>query len=206
MKYGENFERESVPEWSLRTSPCIPSSCPSRGDSFTDSPPRQSTDNIDYNSLKHFIKVNTNKDEAKAIAIPGQQDTHLAKVENDLYHELCAQHGRAGLFVAAKADEINRRLRMRHPLFLRPSQPRRTWACSGHTSPDSRLTDLSLQSTCPTRSNASSHDVQIPIAGACRGSVSVNSPGSTARPSGAAMRCTIFGGLSTRRSWPSARS
>lgn len=70
-------------------------------------------DNIDYNSLKHFIKVHTNRDEAKAIAIPGQPDTHLAKVEDELYHELCAQHDRAGLFVTAKADEINRRLRTR---------------------------------------------------------------------------------------------
>ncbi|KAJ4423547.1 hypothetical protein N0V82_001713 [Gnomoniopsis sp. IMI 355080] len=66
--------------------------------------------NIDYNSLKHFIKVHTTKDEAKAIAIPGQPDTHLAKVEDELFHELCAQHAGAGLFVTAKADEINRRL------------------------------------------------------------------------------------------------
>ncbi|ROW09994.1 hypothetical protein VPNG_06508 [Cytospora leucostoma] len=84
MKYGENFERESVPEWSLH--------------------------NIDYNYLKHFIKANTTRDEAKAIAIPGQPDTHLAKVEDELYNELSAQHDRAGLFVSAKADEITRRL------------------------------------------------------------------------------------------------
>lgn len=67
--------------------------------------------------------MHTNKDEAKAIAIPGQRDTHLAKVENELYHELCTQHDRAGLFVTAKADEINRRLRMRHLLFLLPFTP-----------------------------------------------------------------------------------
>lgn len=72
------------------------------------------TDNIDYNSLKHFIKANTTRDQAKAIAIPGQPDTHLAKVEDELYNELCAQHDSAGLFVSAKADEITRRLRM-HP-------------------------------------------------------------------------------------------
>ncbi|KUI74377.1 hypothetical protein VM1G_09749 [Cytospora mali] len=84
MKYGENFERESVPEWSLH--------------------------NIDYNYLKHFIKVNTTRDAAKAITIPGQPDTRLTKVEDDLYNEFCAQHDRAGLFVSAKADEINRRL------------------------------------------------------------------------------------------------
>lgn len=80
------------------------------------------SDNIDYNSLKHFIKVHTTKDEAKAIAIPGHTDTRLAKVEDDLYHELCSQHDRAGLFVSAKADEIDRRLRMFHTdPFTRPS-------------------------------------------------------------------------------------
>lgn len=84
MKYGQNFEKESVPEWSLH--------------------------NIDYNSLKHFIKANTTRDQAKAIVIPGQPDTHLAKVEDELYNELCAQHDSAGLFVSAKADEITRRL------------------------------------------------------------------------------------------------
>lgn len=54
--------------------------------------------------------MHTTKDAARAIVIPGQQDTRLSKVENELYHELCAQHDRAGLFVTAKADEINRRL------------------------------------------------------------------------------------------------
>lgn len=110
MKYGQNFERESVPEWSLRRSiGALITSRRTTADSYWIYLP----DNIDYNSLKHFIKVHTNKDEAKAIAIPGQPDTHLAKVEDELYHELCAQHDRAGLFVTAKADEINRRLRMR---------------------------------------------------------------------------------------------
>lgn len=75
--------------------------------------PYHALDNIDYNSLKHFIKANTAKDQAKAIAIPGQPDAHLAKVEGELYRELCNQHARAGLFVTAKADEINRRLGMR---------------------------------------------------------------------------------------------
>lgn len=76
------------------------------------------TDNIDYNSLKHFIKANTTRDQAKAIAIPGQPDTHLAKVEDELYNELCAQHDSAGLFVSAKADEITRRLRTLPPARL----------------------------------------------------------------------------------------
>ncbi|GKT90677.1 SPX domain-containing protein [Colletotrichum tofieldiae] len=44
MKYGEQLEQESVPEWSLH--------------------------NVDYNSLKHEIKVHTSRDQATAIAIP----------------------------------------------------------------------------------------------------------------------------------------
>ncbi|KAK4195928.1 hypothetical protein QBC40DRAFT_235488 [Triangularia verruculosa] len=84
MKYGEQFEQESVPQWSLH--------------------------NIDYNSLKHYIKANTTKDQATAIAIPGHQDTALAKFEEGFYSELCRQHDRVDLFVTSKADEIARRL------------------------------------------------------------------------------------------------
>lgn len=111
---------------------CAVLCCALETNSPADSPSGQTTDNIDYNSLKHFIKVNTNKDEAKAIAIPGQQDTHLAKVENELYHELCAQHDRAGLFVTAKADEINRRLRtwpLPAAVLVVASPPRRAVSC-----------------------------------------------------------------------------
>ncbi|KAI0137866.1 hypothetical protein F4776DRAFT_88998 [Hypoxylon sp. NC0597] len=85
MKYGEHFEQESVPSWSLH--------------------------NIDYNSLKHQIKAHTTKDQATAIAIPGQQDQALKKFEDAFYLELCNQHNRVGLFVTSKADEISRRLR-----------------------------------------------------------------------------------------------
>ncbi|KAI0838758.1 hypothetical protein F5Y06DRAFT_267793 [Hypoxylon sp. FL0890] len=85
MKYGEHFEQESVPSWSLH--------------------------NIDYNSLKHQIKAHTSKDQATAIAIPGQQDQALKKFEDAFYLELCTQHNRVGLFVTSKADEISRRLR-----------------------------------------------------------------------------------------------
>ncbi|KAH8887741.1 SPX-domain-containing protein [Thozetella sp. PMI_491] len=84
MKYGEQFERESVPGWSLH--------------------------NIDYNSLKHHIKVHTTKDQATAIAIPGHQDVALSKFEDELFAELCRQHDRVDLFVRSKADEISRRL------------------------------------------------------------------------------------------------
>lgn len=85
MKYGEQFEHESVPEWSLH--------------------------NIDYNSLKHHIKAHTTKGQGvRAIAIPGHQDAQLGKFEDDFYAELCRQHDRVGLFVTSKADELSRRL------------------------------------------------------------------------------------------------
>lgn len=73
---------------------------------------RMASDNIDYNSLKHHIKVHTTKDQATAIAIPGRRDTALGKFEDELYSELCCQHDRVHLFVTSKADEIARRLRM----------------------------------------------------------------------------------------------
>lgn len=84
MKYGEHLQEESVPSWGLH--------------------------NIDYNSLKHQIKVHTTKDQATAIAIPGQQDHALKRFEDGFYLELCNQHNRVGLFVTSKADEISRRL------------------------------------------------------------------------------------------------
>ncbi|PNY30044.1 Uncharacterized protein TCAP_00045 [Tolypocladium capitatum] len=84
MKYGQQLEKESVPEWSLH--------------------------NLDYNSLKHEIKVHTTRDQATAMAIPGHRDTALGKFEDGLYVELCRQHDRVDLFVGCKADEISRRL------------------------------------------------------------------------------------------------
>ncbi|EFX03200.1 metal-dependent amidohydrolase [Grosmannia clavigera kw1407] len=84
MKYGQQLETESVPEWSLH--------------------------NIDYNTLKEFIKIHTTRDQATAIPIPGQQDTSLQRFELNFYDELYRQHDRVGLFVTTKADEINRRL------------------------------------------------------------------------------------------------
>jgi SPX domain protein involved in polyphosphate accumulation len=88
MKYGEQLEQESVPQWSLH--------------------------NLDYNSLKHEIKTHTTRNQATAIAIPGQQDHALRKFEDGLYLELCRQHDRVGLFVNSKADEISRRLGIPH--------------------------------------------------------------------------------------------
>ncbi|RYP50567.1 hypothetical protein DL768_003963 [Monosporascus sp. mg162] len=85
MKFGQQLEQQSVPGWSIH--------------------------NVDYNSLKHQIKTHTTKDQATAIAIPGQQDTALKKFEDSFYFELCRQHDRVCLFVSSKCDEIHWRLR-----------------------------------------------------------------------------------------------
>jgi hypothetical protein len=79
-------------------------------------------DNIDYNSLKHHIKVHTTKDQATAITIPGHQDAALRNFEDGLYEELCRQHDRVDLFVSSKADEIARRLRRSLPGHVNSTQ------------------------------------------------------------------------------------
>ncbi|KND89723.1 Uncharacterized protein TOPH_05766 [Tolypocladium ophioglossoides CBS 100239] len=84
MKYGQQLEQDSVPESSFH--------------------------NLDYNSLKHEIKVHTTRDQATAMAIPAHQDAALGKFEDGLYTELCRQHDRLGMLVGSKADEISRRL------------------------------------------------------------------------------------------------
>ena len=103
-------------------------------------------DNIDYNSLKHHIKAHTTKDQATAIAIPGRPNTALKKFEDDFYAELCGQHDRVGMFVASKADEIARRLRM---FCLQYSS-----SCLGLM----LIFMLILQNTSPTKYTASSSD------------------------------------------------
>ncbi len=117
MKYGEQLASESVPEWSFRR--LIPRIPESRIADLQKTPALilvnfPAPDNIDYNSLKHHIKVHTTKDQATAIAIPGHQDAALRKFEDELYTELCRQHDRVGLFVTSKYDEIKRRLRTYH--------------------------------------------------------------------------------------------
>lgn len=69
------------------------------------------SDNVDYNELKNLIKVHTTKDQAQAIAIPGQADSSLERFEALFFNELSNQHDRVDLFVKSKADEIYRRLR-----------------------------------------------------------------------------------------------
>lgn len=87
MKFGQQLEEQSVPEWSIH--------------------------NVDYNSLKYQIKTHTTKARAAAtaITIPGQRDQALQKFEEAFYLELYRQHDRVCLFVSSKCDEIHWRLR-----------------------------------------------------------------------------------------------
>lgn len=164
-------------------------------------------DNIDYNYLKHFIKVNTTRDAAKAIAIPGQPDTRLSKVEDELYNELCAQHDRAGLFVSAKADEINRRLRMLDPcgpfpdchlyiLWLGRRLQLLSTACA----------NIGSQSTSHSRYNDLNHDVPPTIRRGCPSSDSDASRNWSVRFSDVATIFRVSGDSSMRRSWHSGNS
>lgn len=111
MKYGQQLEHESVPQWCLRES--IPTRCTLYAlVLYLSNLPYRSPDNLDYNSLKHEIKAHTSKNQAtaQAVAIPGHQDVALHKFEDGLYLELCRQHERVHLFITSKADEISRRL------------------------------------------------------------------------------------------------
>lgn len=100
-------------EWSIRASSLRPPKVPVPA--VTCLPNTQltktlATDNVDYNSLKYEIKVNTRRDQARAMAIPGHRDAALSRFEEGFYEELCAQHDRVDLFVTSKAAEIDSRL------------------------------------------------------------------------------------------------
>lgn len=93
MKYGQTFQEESVPQWAHY--------------------------NVDYNRLKNEIKVNTTKDQARALAIPGQADTALERFEDLFFEDLCSEHDRPDLFVKSKVDEINCRLQSSQKKIVR---------------------------------------------------------------------------------------
>ncbi|KAI9811594.1 MAG: hypothetical protein M1827_005343 [Pycnora praestabilis] len=87
MKYGDSLQQRSIPEWGPY--------------------------NVDYNDIKHLIKVRTTRDQAQAISIPGRGNSEgkaLKDFEDELYAELLEQHQRIDLFVQSKSGEIKRRL------------------------------------------------------------------------------------------------
>lgn len=72
------------------------------------------SDNVDYNDIKHLIKAHTSKDNTQPQAIAPRE--HEVKVlgtfEQELFAELKEQHQRIDLFVKSKSGEISRRLSM----------------------------------------------------------------------------------------------
>ncbi|KAA6410368.1 MAG: hypothetical protein FRX48_05789 [Lasallia pustulata] len=90
MKYGDTLHQRSIPEWG--------------------------TYNVDYNDIKHLIKVRTTRGQAEAVSIPGHghESKALRDFEEELYAELHEQHQRIDLFVQSKSGEIARRLTHLH--------------------------------------------------------------------------------------------
>ncbi|KAL9102323.1 MAG: hypothetical protein Q9163_002503 [Psora crenata] len=86
MKFGDTLYQRSVPEWSIN--------------------------NVDYNDLKHLIKVYTSNDPCRAQAIPTAVNQAKAgqEFEQELYNELEKQHQRVTEFAHVKAGELSRRL------------------------------------------------------------------------------------------------
>ena len=73
-------------------------------------------DNVDYNDIKHLIKVRTSQGQGQARAIPGSDNETKAfhAFEDEMYRELCDQHQRIDLFVKSKSGEVGRRLGTYH--------------------------------------------------------------------------------------------
>ena len=109
MKYGETLQQRSIPLWE---------SCELNAldrwfqlDLLTG---HATPDNVDYNDIKHLIKVRTTHGQGQARTIPGSNNEAKAfqAFEDELYNELKEQHQRIDLFVQSKAGEIARRLGM----------------------------------------------------------------------------------------------
>lgn len=107
MKYGDTLQQRSIPLWET----CESWRDPKRyGQQILTG--HATLDNVDYNDIKHLIKVRTTHGQAQAKAIPGSNNEakHLLGFEEELYQVLCEQHQRIDLFVQSKSGEIARRL------------------------------------------------------------------------------------------------
>lgn len=107
MKYGETLQQRSIPLWEN----CKPNPVLSQSKIHLLSG-HATPDNVDYNDIKHLIKVHTTQGQTQAKAIPGAGNETKAvhAFEDELNRELCDQHQRIDLFVQSKAGEIARRL------------------------------------------------------------------------------------------------
>lgn len=107
MKYGDSLQQRSIPLWeSCKKNPRL------RTPKYKVLSGHATPDNVDYNDIKHLIKVRTTKGQGQAKAIPGSDNETKAfhPFEDELYHELRDQHQRIDLFVQSKAGEVGRRL------------------------------------------------------------------------------------------------
>lgn len=107
MKYGETLQQRSIPLWESCKKNLLlrrPKSKVLNG--------HATPDNVDYNDIKHLIKVRTTQGQGQAKAIPGSDNETKAfhAFEDELYRELYDQHQRIDLFVQSKGGEIGRRL------------------------------------------------------------------------------------------------
>ena len=107
MKYGETLQQRSIPLWESCNK--VPYFRASKLNVLTG---HATPDNIDYNDIKHLIKVRTTHGQGQPKAIPGSDNETKAfhAFEDELYHELRDQHQRIDLFVQSKAGEVGRRL------------------------------------------------------------------------------------------------
>lgn len=77
------------------------------------------SENIDYEDIKLFIKDNTTPGKGKPLSVPGSGDEVGKDFEDALFHLLHEQHERITWFVRSKTGEIKRRLGQ--PAFPTPS-------------------------------------------------------------------------------------
>jgi hypothetical protein len=75
---------------------------------------------MDYNFLKHMIKIHTTPEHEGGvrIPIPGCVDEDALKFERQFYAEVCQSYDGVSLFVFSKAGELDRRLGAFLPFFF----------------------------------------------------------------------------------------
>ena len=107
MKYGDTLQQRSIPTWGN-----CEQNCRFNGEKQSILIGHATPDNVDYNDIKHIIKIHTSQSQAQAKAIPGSEFEVKAfrGFEDELYNELREQHQRVDLFVQSKFGEITRRL------------------------------------------------------------------------------------------------
>ncbi len=84
MKFGETLYRRSVPKWAAY--------------------------NLNYNQLKHLIKVRTSTGASVPVSIPSSSKSRWHDLENELYNVIKQEYEKVALFLRSKQGEVERRL------------------------------------------------------------------------------------------------